>query len=116
MYELLARQMYVTDVSGAPTSVPNVSRTIEMEGSNAVRVEMTVFALTLDPITVNYYVSDDDENWAYLTQQTGIGYGYTLLNAVTGIKAKFLRLRPFIELPGSTGIAIVGFGINKSVQ
>jgi len=89
---------------------------------NAVRAEVTVFSwsagapgtATVDVATT---VSDDMENWKQVgsTQSiAGVSPSYTLLNAITGINARYVRLELSAADNGEGGsvFAIIGAGLN----
>jgi len=113
MYQLLATHMQVTDYLG--TSRENVSQRIDMAGLNAAQVELTIFE---DPggafVQVDLDQSNDGENWSSVGSRGPFGLGYNLLQAFTGLKGRYVRVRLYLTDFGNP--TVVAFGINRSRQ
>jgi hypothetical protein len=64
---------------------------ISIEGSNAVRVDIIIFNLTLSAVTFRVQVSNDNECWSNAAEFRWSSIGYTTTK-VRGIGFRFVRL------------------------
>ncbi len=111
MYTQLASRLSVSQAAGA-----EYSQAVSMDGANAAKVEITVYALAsgATSLTLDIEGSNDMQNWAQIVQYTSIAVGYSAQSNSTSIAYQFLRLK--YTCVGTNGIAIVAAGLNSSKQ
>jgi hypothetical protein len=76
---------------GVMASRTAASEPVRIEGSNAVRVDVVVWASTLDAIQVRVLGSNDAENYTPLAEFRRTEIGYTTIR-VPGIGFRFVRV------------------------
>lgn len=108
-------QQLLTRLALSGSTLSEVSQPVSMEGSNAVQLDMVVFAIsgTTPSLSCQLQESSDMENWRDKGSATALtAVGYTLAAAVSGISSGYVRLKT--TLTGTSPICVVSAGINTA--
>ncbi|KAF0244130.1 MAG: hypothetical protein FD180_2791 [Planctomycetota bacterium] len=105
MYAAVSNKLSVVN------GVDQFSSAVAMSGSNAARVEFTIFANSATSLSIDLQGSNDLQNWAIVgSAHTGYVVGYNSF-AETAVSFQFVRLRQYVV---GTGTVIIAAGINTA--
>ena len=97
MQQQLATKVCVSNKSGSPSPVEEVSQAVSMAGANCAQAEVTIITLagTATPtITFTVQASNDLQNWTSLTPtSTMTTVGTKALSAVSAIGCAYVRMK-----------------------
>lgn len=97
-----------------------VSQPVAMQGANAAQLDLVIFTLSgsTPTVTLQLQESNDLENWTNKGSSSGAlnTTGYSLVAAVTGIAAGYVRVKATLSAASGTPLTVLSVGLNTSQQ